>query len=158
MNKILFYSLIFFMIFSCKAKSEKEKSLVDAGSFLESSQKMEVENMLNAINKKGIYQLYVYTVIAEKYYKHTNYGEYIFYTLSKRDSLTNNNVLLYLSYDDKKIKIFTGNKAREILTDSLSQIAIGRLIPYFSELQYYNGIISTINYIDNLFTKRAILE
>ena len=151
--KIFCYIIIVFLL-SCKSSTIKNKLVVDAGSFLDSSQTKEIDGKLRAIDKKGVYHLFVYTVIAEKYYKHKNYDEYIFGVVSGKVTTTNNNILLYFSYDDKKIKIDTGNKAREVITDSLSQLAINRLIPYFSQRQYYDGIEATISYIDSLFMKK----
>jgi uncharacterized membrane protein YgcG len=150
--KILCYSFIIVFLLGCKSQTKKEKFIIDAGSFLDSVQKKEVENILSKIDKKSNYHLYFYTVIAEKYYKHENYDWYLFDVISKRDTVNNNNILLYLSYEDKKIRINTGNKARLILTDSLSQVAVNRLIPFLSKRKYFDGIKSTINYIDSLFT------
>lgn len=144
-----------FLLLGCHTKKANEKLVVDAGSFLDDKQSKEIEGLLKGIGKQGYYHLFLYTVIAEKYYKHPNYDEYVFNTVSKKDSINNLNVLVYLSYDDKKIKIHTGNKAKEKLTDSLSQIAINRLIPYLSKREYYDGFKSTINYIDSIFTKAS---
>jgi len=141
------------LLLGCGTKKVSEKLVVDAGSFLDDKQSKEIEEKLKVIDKQERYRLFLYTVIAEKYYKHPNYDEYVFYTVSKGDSTSNLNVLLYLSYDDKKRKIHTGNKAREKLTDSLSQIAINRLIPYLTQRRYYDGFKSTINYIDSIFMK-----
>lgn len=143
------------LLIGCRPKKASEKMIVDAGSFLDDKQCREIERLLKSIGKQSRYHLFLYTVIAEKYYKRSNYGEYIFYTVSKGDSMNNMNVLLYLSYEDKKIKIHTGNKAREKLTDSLSQIAINRLIPYLSQRKYYDGFRSTINFIDSVFMKAS---
>lgn len=155
MFKCLSYIFLTLLLFGCSTKRANEKLVVDAGSFLDDKQSKEIEGSLKAIDKQGHYHLFLYTVIAEKYYKHPNYDEYVFNTVSKMDSVNNLNVLLYLSYDDKKIKIHTGNKAKEKLTDSLSQIAISRLIPYLSQRQYYDGFKSTINYIDSVFMKAS---
>lgn len=156
-NSIKYFSYIFLtlLLFGCTEKKINEKLLVDAGSFLDNTQSKEIEELLKAIDKKGHCHLFLYTVIAEKYYKHTNYDEYIFNTVSKNDSINNLNILLYLSYDDKKIKIHTGNKAKEKLTDSLSQVAINHLTPYLIQRQYYDGFVSTINFIDSIFMKAS---
>ena len=142
------------MSFCCTTKESNEKLLVDAGYFLDNNQNKEIEAILKSIDKKGYYHFFLYTVIAEKYYRYTDYDEYVFNTVSMKDSINNLNVLLYLSYDDKKIKIHTGNKAKEILTDSLSQAAINRLIPYLTQRQYYDGIKLTIYYIDSIMKGR----
>lgn len=135
-----------------------EKLVIDAGSFLDNNQFQEIEGLLKAIDKQGHCHLFLYTVIAEKYYKHQNYDEYVFNSVSKKDTANNLNVLLYLSYDDKKIKIHTGNKAKEKLTDSLSQLVINNLKPYLSQRQYYDGFKVTINYIDSIFLKTTNVE
>jgi uncharacterized membrane protein YgcG len=149
--KIIIVSLFFF---GCSNKSEQEKLVVDAGSFLEKDEQKKIETAIGEVNKKGECNLFFYTVIAEKYYQHKHYDSYVFQTISKKDSINNKTVLIYLSYDDKKIKINTGNKAREVLTDSLSQIAINRLVPFLSNRNYYQGIKSTIIYIDSLFSAK----
>jgi uncharacterized membrane protein YgcG len=158
MIKNFLYIFFALLLFSCITKKPTEKLVVDAGSFLDDNQSKEIERLLQAIDEKGQCHLLLYTVIAEKYYEHTNYDEYVFNTVSKKDSANNLNVLLYLSYDDKKIKIHTGNKAKEKLSDSLSQVAINRLIPYLSQRQYYEGFKSTINYIDSVFMKNSVVN
>ena len=113
MIKNFLYIFSALLLFSCNTKKSTEKLVVDAGSFLDDNQSKEIERLLQAIDEKGQCHLFLYTVIAEKYYKHTNYDEYVFNTVSKKDNANNLNVLLYLSYDDKKIKIHTGNKAKK---------------------------------------------
>lgn len=158
MIKYFCYIFLAFFLFSCSTKKSSEKLIVDAGSFLDNSQKKKIEDLLLGVSKKGQYHLFLYTVIAEKYYKHQNYDEYIFDFVSKNDTANNMNVLLYLSYDDKKIKIHTGNRAKEKLTDSLSQLAINNLKPYLSQRQYYEGFKTAINYIDSIFMKSSNVE
>jgi uncharacterized membrane protein YgcG len=155
MIKYFYYFFFASLFFSCKEKKSDERLLVDAGSFLDSTQSKEIEGRLKDINNKRVYHLFLYTVIAEKYYKHINYDSYVFNTLSKKDSVNNLNVLLYLSYDDRKVIIHTGNKAKEKLTDSLSQSAINHLKPYLSQREFFDGFKSTINYIDSIFMKTS---
>ncbi len=149
--KISYYIIIILALISCndnKNKLATDRLIVDAGSFLDSTEANEIDGQLRSIKDKGKYNLFLHTVIAEKYYKHANYDEYIFSSLSNKD--TNTNILLYLSYNDKRIRINTGNKARETLTDSLCQVAVNRLIPYLNQRRYFDGIKATINYIDSV--------
>ena len=153
MTRYLFYTFLVLILICCKTRTRDEKLVVDAGSFLDDKQTKEIEKMLTDIDEKRRYHLFLYTVITERNYSQPDYDLYIFDILSKNDSGKNYNVLLYLAYDEKKITIKTGNKAREILTDSLSNIAISRLIPYLSQREYFDGIKSTIKYIDSVFVK-----
>jgi uncharacterized membrane protein YgcG len=152
-TKTFYCIIIILVLISCNDNTNKlatDRLIVDAGSFLDSTEANEIEGRLRSIEDKGKYNLFLYTVIAEKYYKHANYDEYIFSSLSNKDTNVNTNILLYLSYNDKKIRINTGNKARETLTDSLCQVAVNRLIPYLNQRKYYDGIKATINYIDSV--------
>ena len=152
--KFIFCIFSIFILFGCKP-NKSNKLLVDAGYFLDSLQTIAVEEKLRRIDEKGYCHLYLYTVIAEKYYTHKKYDEYLFNVLSKDETRANTNVLIYLAYDDRKIRIITGIDASKILTDSLCQVAVNRLSPYMSQGKYYDGINSTIHYIDSVFVIKS---
>lgn len=154
--KIRNYWLVLFLtasLIGCQEQERDKKLIVDAGSFLEDQEAKQLASRLQEIDRKGKYSLFVYTVIAEKYYTHANYDDWVFHVISQGDTIHNHNILLYFAYDEQKIKLKTGKDARRVLSDSLSAQAINRIIPYLSKKEYYRGITEGINYVDSVFAQ-----
>lgn len=123
--------------------------IVDNGKFFNENQKEIINGKIKEFISRNYVEIFVYTTEALKGISTKEFGVSLSYKYPTGKKGINNGIIILFS-QDKIIQLLNGYGIEWIINDNTSQIIIDEIIEYFKNGDFTNGIINSIDYIDNL--------
>ncbi len=139
-------SILLFLIFFSLAL--KGQVIVDNGKFFSDIEKSELTSILKRIEAKSTVQALIYTTMDLGGISPLDYGKDLSIRYPVGTKGVNNGIIIWLSKNDRELQILNGYGIEWVISDNQSQQIIDRMIPYFKEGEFYNGIVEALDLIN----------
>ena len=140
-------TLIILIFFSLTGKGQL---IVDNGVFFTEKEKSELTERLLKLNEKNTIETLIYTTMELNGKSPLDYAidlSYQYKYMFEVDGISNG-IIILLSKNDRKLQILNGYGLEWILSDSVSQIIVNQMIPFFKKGEFFNGINKAIDLIN----------
>ncbi|RYE38083.1 MAG: TPM domain-containing protein, partial [Sphingobacteriales bacterium] len=130
----LYIFIVLLAILGCaqNVSIQDKERVVDAGYFFQLSEKNELELKIDKLEREHGIKLFIYTVISENYYSQKDYSNAVFNFLQARTEGSKSPILLiYLSYEERAIKIKVNSSGAKKFNDSVCHLLVGTIEKFF---------------------------
>ena len=162
MKKVLSVLIGGLLLFSFIAPAQDIKPqgfLNDYAGVFNSAQKQNIENILSRIEKKTGVEFAVVIVNSTAPSSIDRYANDLFNKWKIGKKGKDNGLLLLIALKDRKLRIETGYGLEGILPDAICKlIIIRRITPFFKEGRFYEGVLSGVASVAEVFEKEYHTE
>ena len=160
MKKLI--TLIFILLFiSCKKNNENgignnQYAVQDFGKLFSNTEKNNLTKKILNFKKGTTNEICIYTLdsLPENIDEIEILATKLAFDIGIDTNQKNNGLLLLISEHDSEFAFVRGKDTKKFITDSIrDSISKNYLIPYFSEGEYYKGIINSLDAIMSVWDK-----
>jgi hypothetical protein len=148
MLKTLTFLTIFLSSFIVQAQS-----VVDNGAFFSISERSKIETQIDQITKRTTVCILLYTIDTLNGKSTKEYGMELGYKFQLGKKGINNAIIILLSKKDGELQILNGYGLEWVLTDDESKIVTNEMVQFFRKKEFYNGVETSLNLIDEKVSK-----